>query len=498
MRGIVLIVLCFSAILSACASLAGPGAPSWVLSTPKPDGNETYFVGSASAPGKDLTRATDDATANLVASIMRYIGVKVTVESSATARATLDSYTADIRQTVTTEASNRIAGFSVKDRYSTFEKASGKTTVYLLVAYKTADLEREKARIAAAFVEKTDAVAKPEAEGKAHLAAGRNWDALGSFVNAALAASGSDIDNAAIKVERNLANARDALKSLRILASPPKAPIFSGTPYPEGFQIRLVSGSDSRGVPGATLLVSYPRKQGARILQRTVTATTDAEGLVAYTPPPPDFVGVGRLSVRIDFSAQTTLLDGLPVTWAPASDALREAFGTAAVDVDFTVLSHAREIPTCVFLVDLDENGNQRGESVAMAALSETLGKAGFALVPAGLDGSLIIAGNDEVIRAEARISLGSRALRLIYGSARVLGARKDGAMWIVDARVAAKAVELESGRILWSGERQVSALGNDESAALRAALREAGAAGLGKELLTSLDRKSTRLNSSH
>ncbi|MEI6876022.1 MAG: hypothetical protein WCL50_12935, partial [Spirochaetota bacterium] len=248
MRRNVIIVLCFSAILAACASLAGPGAPSWVLSTPKADGTETYFVGSASTPGKNLTMATDDATANLVASIMRYIGVKVTVESSATARATLDSYTADIRQTVTTEATNRIAGFSVKDRYSTYDKTSGKTTVYLLVAYKTADLEREKARIAAAFVEKTDAVAKPEAEGKAHLAAGRNWDALGSFVNAALAASGSDIDNAAIKVERNLANAREALKSLRLLVSPPKAPIFSGAPYPEVFQIRLVSGSDSRGV----------------------------------------------------------------------------------------------------------------------------------------------------------------------------------------------------------------------------------------------------------
>ena len=87
-------------VLSACATGApsqGQAVPDWVLSTPKPDSANTYFVGQAPAPGGDLATGTDDAAANLIASIMQYIGVKVSVDTSASARASLDSYSADIR-----------------------------------------------------------------------------------------------------------------------------------------------------------------------------------------------------------------------------------------------------------------------------------------------------------------------------------------------------------------------------------------------------------------
>lgn len=486
MRRNTIIVLFSIIFLGSCASLAGPRAPSWVLTPPSQDGVDTFFTGSASVAGKDLAKATDAATADLVASIMRYIGVKVTVESSATARATLDSYQTDISQTVKSEATNRIAGFKIKDRYTAYDSKTGRMTVYLLAAYRSADLEKEKKRISELFAEKVDAVAKPEAEGRAFLAAGRNWDALGSFVNAALAASGSDIDNAAIKVERNLASARDSLKSLRIQVVAPKSAVYSGAPYPEAFQIRLVSGSTAQPVPGASLLVSYPRRQANRVVQKTVSVTTDAEGLVVYMPPPPDFVGKGRLTVKVDFSAQTALLDGLPQRWAGSGDQLREAFATAAVDVDYTVLSHAKDIPTALAFVDIDETGKLLDDPVSGPALAETLSAAGFALVPITIEPGLLAGGFDEGIRAAAALGA-SKALRLVYGSTTAVGARKDGAMWIAEARVNAKVVEIASGKLIYTAEKQVSAVGNDEASARRAALREAGANGLGKELLVSL-----------
>ncbi|MDQ7796393.1 MAG: hypothetical protein RDU47_06385, partial [Spirochaetia bacterium] len=94
-------------IVSSCAST--PSIPEWVSQKPAPDARYTYFVGSSSAP--DSATAANDATASLIAGIMQYMGVSVSVSSSAEARASLDDYQAQITQTVKTESKGRLAGF---------------------------------------------------------------------------------------------------------------------------------------------------------------------------------------------------------------------------------------------------------------------------------------------------------------------------------------------------------------------------------------------------
>src|SRR5574344_1793143 len=91
-------------LLASCAT--SPKVPQWVLSPPSPDGTFTYFSGSATAT--DDATAIGDATDRLIAGIMQYIGVDVKVSTSATAKASLDSYSAELRQTVQTESSNRM------------------------------------------------------------------------------------------------------------------------------------------------------------------------------------------------------------------------------------------------------------------------------------------------------------------------------------------------------------------------------------------------------
>jgi hypothetical protein len=471
--------------LISCASTPIDRAPDWVLTVPRPDGTDSYFTGSAS--GTDLTRATDDATANLVASITRYIGVKVTVDSSATARSTLAGYEATIRQTVTSQASNRLAGLRIKDKVVRSDKATGKVTVYLLAAYTTVDLEKERVRIAAAFQEKIDAVAKPESEGRSLLSAGRNREALGRFVDAAVAASGSDVENAGVKIERNLANALDALRQLRLTVASPAGSVYVGTSYPGPFTIRLLSSSDGQGIPGIALLVSYPRKQGTRIGTRTISAFTDETGILSYTPPAPDFAGKARLSVRVDFASELTLLDSIPAAYSIKADALREALSSIAADIDFTVISRAREVPTAVALVDLDDNGVSIPDAISAAALSEILVSNGFILVPIHLDSNLVVSGNADAIRTSISSLSGGLVARLVFGSTRIVSVRKDGAMYIAEARVSAKAIDVSTGRLLYSSERQIAAPGTDEVAARRAALVEAGSSALGADLLASL-----------
>ena len=472
--------------LASCASAPGKAVPSWVLSVPGADASTTWFTGSASVAGRDVAKADEAATADLVASIMRYIGAKVTVESSAVAKATVDSYQTDITQSVKTSADNRVAGFSIKDRFVAWDPKLGRSTVYILAAYRTADLESEKKRIADAFAEKADSVAIPEAQGDAYKAQSRDWDALGRYITAAVAASGSDITNADIKLRRNLDKALSSIATLRVSIVAAAGKAYVGAPWPGPFEIRVEDGSSGLGVPGSALLVSYPRKQGPRIGQRTVTATTDATGSASFLPPPPDFVGEGKLTVSVDFSAWINQLDGLPIRWNPSTDALREAFASARSELAVTVTSRAASYPIAVAIIDEAQDGSPLVDGNAASALVDALSRSGFIVSPISLDAGLIAKSDDASIR-QAASSLGTTASRLAYGEARVLSSRQDGGTWIVTAGVHAKVVELASGRLLWSGERQATGLGADEASAIRSALRTAGGTALGGELLSSL-----------
>lgn len=207
---VALSAVALSLILASCVSEPAPAkAPEWILSTPAPDATYTYFVASSSDAKGDDALATADAANALISQITRYMGVEVTVSSTGEAKGTLDSYSAEVTNVVKQSGSSRVSGFSIKDRYAV--RDGSMVTVYILAQYVTADLNKEKARIAALFKEKEDAVAKPEAAGDAAVSDGRIFDAVKSYVSAVVAASGSDIDNAAIKMERNVNKTRTLL-----------------------------------------------------------------------------------------------------------------------------------------------------------------------------------------------------------------------------------------------------------------------------------------------
>lgn len=479
-------------LLSSCATGApsqGQAVPDWVLSTPKADSTNTYFVGQAPAPGGDLATGTDDAAANLIAGIMQYIGVKVSVDTSATARASLDAYSADIRQTVKTQSNNRLSGFQIKEKYVYADKKSGAKTVYVLAAYATADLEKEKARIQALFKEREDAVAKPEAAGQALLGSGRYYEAAQKFIEAAVAASGSDIDNADVKMERNAAAARNALAKLRFVKGGEAYKAFLGKAFERPFELKLVAGEGdgAPGVPGAKLLVSYQRKQGSRTVSKTESAVTDGSGRLSYAPPAPDFVGKAKLLVRLDFQSSLDLLDSLPASYAAYRDALEEEIQSKYVEIAYEVSSAARGVPTALALVDLDDSGAVASGARTEAGLLEALSREKFDVRSSGLDAALVAGMDDAAIAAAGKAAPGKKFLRLVYGAAKITGVRKDGSTYLADAKASVKAVDLTSGSLLYSAEKTATGLGADEASARAAAYRELGLNAIGKDLLSSL-----------
>jgi hypothetical protein len=475
------------AVFASCATVpAQPKPPSWTSTIPAPDATNTYFVGYASDPGGDVTKATTAAANNLLSSIMQYIGVKVSVNTSATAKATLDSYSANITSTVTQSSTNQLSGFSVKDRYVWRDGKSAQVVVYVLAAYATADLDKEKARIAAVFQEKLDAVAKPESEGRAFVSSGRYYDAIRKFVEAAVAASGADIDNADIKMERNVNEARTALS--KIYFSDTGAPLVKalvGQPFTTPFVVRLVAGEgeSARGVPGAALKVSYQRRQGSRLISKTESAVTGADGALSYTPPPPDFVGKAKLTVRLDLQSSIDLLDQLPSKFGAYRDSLEQDISGKYIEIPYEVSSNARNVSMGLALVDTDENGALVAGATTQAGLLETLTKEKFKVMGAALAPALVLSGDDAAIQAAAA----GKFQRLAYGVARIDSVTQDGFTFIATAKATLKVVDLASGAILYSAEKVGTGLGSDQQSARQAAYRQLGRRALGEDLLSSL-----------
>jgi hypothetical protein len=473
---------------ASCATSPAQGKPpDWILQTPKPDSTYTYFVGSSSDATGDEAAASNDATSNLIASVTQFLGVRVSVSSTAEQKATLDSYSASIKSTVASSSKNRLVGFAVKERSVQKDKKTGRVTVFILATYVTSELEKEKARIAVVFKEKDDAVAIPEGKGRAFEAEGRTYEAVRMYVEAAVAASGADIDNADIKLERNINNARGALAKLRF--DRPDAEAYKamvGQAFPRPFKLRLVSGegAGAPGVPGAALQVSYQRKSGTRLVSKTEAAMTGPDGSLSFMPPPPDFVGKAKLVVRVDFQSTIDTLDKLPAKYAALRDSLEDELRGRSTEIPYEVASGARSASMAVAIVDFDESGAATG-ALAQAGLVDALVKEKFS-VKAVAVGKAALEGMDDAAVIAAVKSSGAFD-RVAYGVARIDELRKDGTNFIASGKATVKVLEVATGAVLYSAERTAMGLGSDEQSARRAAYRELGANAVGKDMLSNL-----------
>ncbi|MCX7027290.1 MAG: hypothetical protein NT061_07400 [Spirochaetes bacterium] len=474
------------ALLASCATT--PQTPSWVLASPPPDGSNTWFVGSAA--GADAASATNAATSNLIVEIMQYIGVDIKVQVSSVTQETLNKYSEELRQTIEVQSSNRIAGFKVKEKFVQFDKTSKRVTVYILASYLTADLNKEKARIAALFQEKSDAVAKPEAEGDALAASGKALEAADRYVQAMVAASGSDIENAEIKLERNADKARLQIASLSfILPGNPELKALLGKAPAQPFELRLVTrkGGQNVPIPGASITLSYPRKlANGKLGTKAETLVTDQGGMIRLVLPAPDFVGKGRVYAQLDLSSALELLDKVPKKYDALISALEDEIRGKTAEVTYVVSSQAASIAIALFVVDIDERGIIGQQNVTQTGLMETLGKEGFTIRALALDPALVTVSTDQLI-ALTRNTFPSGMGRLAFGSGKIVSVRKEGAFFVASASGSLKVVDLTTGQILYASEKSWQALASDEATARRNALKELGSQVFGKDLLSSL-----------
>lgn len=489
MRKIVSLLLLGVLASSCVSSPSGQKTPDWVLKTPAPDATTTYFVGSSSDSGGNVVTATNDAANALMGEITRYMGVRVTATTSGVAKGSLDDYSAQITSSVTQTGSSRVSGFKVLERYQV-KQPDGSIAVYILASYVTADLNKEKARIAALFQEQTDAVAKPEAAGDAAASSGRYFDAVKSYIEAAVAASGSDIENAEIKMERNVNKARAVLGKMRFVRVDGPAAAALGKDYALAFSARLVygEGDGAPGIPSAEVYAVYQRRQSSgRVVTKTERVLTDAKGVASFAPPAPDFVGKATFTFSLNLDSARELLDRIPTRYESYVNAIQDDLSRRSISFEYSIASEAKTVPMGIAVLDLGADGKPLSSSDAQSGLLSALAKEKFKVGLAPIDAATLAAMDDGRILAAAKAQYASGLTRFVYGVARIAEARKDGSMWQATAVMTVRCVDLATGQLLYSAEKTSIAVGTDEASARKAAMTQVARDALAKDMMANL-----------
>jgi hypothetical protein len=422
------------------------------------------------AEGEEIARGA------LIDEIMRFLGVRISSETTATARASLESYQADVVQTLKSTSAGRVVGLEIAERW--VNRREGRTTVYLLARYNKAELAKEKRRLEEIFREKVQAVSGPEAEGRELEGRGELYQAALRYIEAAAAASRSELENADIKFERNLNQAREAIRRIGLVKLNDNLKARVGQEFPGGFLLKVVAGSAAadRGIAGAALRVSYRElRASGRTATRSQRLKSGPDGRLDFAPPPPEFVGAETLTMALDLDEALETLQEVPDRLFPQVEALEELARSKSVRFAYESLSLAGAIPTGIAVFDLDATGNPISMSETASGLLGELGKAGFKAVSLPVEAPEVAGRPDNQVIASLASGYQGQVERAVFGTARIAETVQEGQTIIIQVSGTVKVVELASGKVLLTVNRSKRAQGSSGSAALSTAFKKLG-----------------------
>lgn len=461
--------------------------PDWVKSAPDDTQEYVYFVGYASDPEGNQARAEEQATYAMISEITRYIGVQVTSETTAEAKASLDDFQSSVTQEVRQTSDSRVTGFRIADKW--VSGGGGEVTVYLLGRYNREDLMKEKRRLEEVFQAKIDAVAVPEQEGRDLEGRGRYFQAIRRYIQAAVAAANSEVDNADILFQRNIDNAKRVIGSISLIKLNDNLQVYSGQSFDEDFGVKLVYGSDleAPGIPAADVRVSYRvLRSNGRMGVASEVLQTDPEGYLTFTHPVPEFVGTAQLTMALEIEGYLEPLYDVESPFQAQVDSLEDLALDKRVTFRYEVVSNAKNIPTALSIIDLDSAGNPTGKRETASSVMDGLSSADFKVRLAGAPDAMILSGGRTAVEREVLTRFGNEVRRLAYGTARIDEFEERDGNFFVKVRGEVTVTELETGEVIASVNRTKRSRGTNVGSAISAAFRGLGQE-IGKELVNSL-----------
>lgn len=485
----VVLTIFVTLLLASCATTGtkSVSTPSWVSTTPPPASGYTYFVGSGSDTSGNLGAANENAVHSLVSDLTRYLGVTVSSSTSVETRADLQSFQTKVTERIHETSSATVGDFSVIDRW--IQREGDQVSVFLLGRYKTSALETEKARLAALQRERTDAVLVPEKAGDALLQNGHPYEAVVKYLDAALAASGANVENASVKFDRTMKKAIAAVASIQVVPLTDNLEGMVDEPLPHSFlaQVIVHEGSNPAKVVGVPFRVSYPvQRSGGRTGTETKLIKSDRDGNLSVSVPSPQLIGRHAVTAALDLHAELAPLLRLK---KPAEKALvtslEQKVNQARAVFHYTTSSHAVSIPTGVLVMDLDRGGSPIPADDAASGIVSALTAAGYDILPIPSNPSILGIDFPDLVKV-LRNNFGSRIKRAVIGTARISGFEHSEGNYIVKVSGTVEVAELASGKVLFSTNQVKLSRASDATSAITAAFKDLGTS-IGDEIRNTL-----------
>ena len=465
-------------ILIGCAGGPAPSGPppQWIAQRPQDDQGYFYFTGSGTSATGDLNEARATATGEVMAEIMRYIGVRVTADTEAKARSDLNTFQASVEQTVRQTGSARVAGLEIQDTWVDNRNRPA-STVHMLVRYQKPELLKEKQRLEALFQEVIDSVAVPEQNGDKLVSSGRHYEAALSYITAADASTKEGIENADVKFKRNVGKAIAAVEKLSLLKLNDNIKTMAGQAFAEPLRARLVAGAVATdpGVPDASIRVTYNEVNAGtgRTRVRTQDVATDSGGVATFQHPVPTFVGAQSVDMSLDMTKYTELLYDAPRAFRDQVDALEQLAISRKISFRISVDSMARTVPTGVLILDYDRTGALAGIWETGSSLQS--GLSGFSLRTLSFTNAELAGKSVDDVVALVRARYAAQVQRLVIGSTRIVDVSRREGRTFARAEADVQVVDLATGAVLLSTGRQKSGMGTAEADAQNRAYRDIG-----------------------
>ena len=468
-------LLVFAIILASCASAPGGKRPGWVDTPPEDTGAAFFFVGAGSDPAGNEASARELAGAQLLSEITRFLGVKITSDTTVEARDAYGKFESNVTQILREQSAAQIGDLRIRDSYT--EKDAAGISVFLLAEYDRKALLEEKARIEAVFAEQAEAISGPEREGDNLMARKDFHKAALRYIEAAQAASSSTVDNAAIKFERNINKAKEAVSAIRLVPLSGDLEGFRGERLDGPFRL-LVTGDASGnppGLAGVDIRILYKTlKRNGDLGLVTAAGKTGATGELEFILPPPNFTGPEKVTMSLDMGGAMEPLSLLPRQYQDMVEGLEQVIALKRTEFLYTVNSRATLVPTALYISDLDRNRMPLGRADTAAGALEVLSGSGFKVTALPSDGSLTGLA-DQALIARIRGAYGSSYSRVLYGSAEISGFEEADGAYLIRVSGSLKALDLATGQVLYAANRTGQARGRSESATISAAFKSLG-----------------------
>ncbi len=468
------------AFLAGCAggpaSVSGQSPPDWVVKRPADDSSSFYFVGSGTSAAGDLNEARAAATNEVLAEIMRYIGVTVTSDTVASARGTLSDFQASVEQAVRQTGTARVAGLDIRDTWTDRRKRPA-VTVHILARYQRSELLKEKQRIEALFREKIDAVEGPEREGDRLSSQGRPFDAAIQHMSAAKAALDPSVDNGEIKFKRNIDKAKAAIERISLvkLNDGLKGKAGEALREPLALKVTAGAGAGDPGVPDVALRVTFQEANPATAQRRfkSEPAKTDATGTARFTHPAPGFVGESTVVFALDLAQYTDPLAAAPRALRDQVDSLEALIASRRATFRLTFESTSGAVAMGLLLLDYDSGGALAGMSDSATAAQSAL--SGYTVRSLSFAPAEVAGKSNEDLVALVKARYGGQIQRLVLARVRITELGPRSGRIFAKAAADLQVVDLGSGAVLHSTSREKLAMGATNQAAQQQAFRDVG-----------------------